>query len=180
MARIVLGVGGSIAAYKAADLCSKCVQAGHEVEVVMTAMALRFLRPLTFAALTHRPVFTDATWGEGEHPAAHLTMTEAAQVLVVAPATADLIGKFANGIADDMLSTTYLGAPCPVLVAPAMNQRMWKHPRVRANVERLRADGVTIVEPGNGYLAEGDVGPGRMAEPAEIFAAIQKRIGSIG
>jgi phosphopantothenoylcysteine decarboxylase/phosphopantothenate--cysteine ligase len=177
MARLVLGVGGSIAAYKAVDLCSKCVQAGHEVEVVLTRMAERFLRPLSFSALTHRPVLTDATWGEGEHPAAHLTATENAQLLVVAPATADLIGKFANGIADDMLSTTYLGAPCPVLVAPAMNQRMWRHPRVRANVERLRADGVTIVEPGSGYLAEGDVGPGRLAEPAEILAAITKALG---
>ena len=177
MARIVLGVGGSIAAYKAVDLCSKCVQAGHEVEVILTRMAERFLRPLSFAALTHRPVFTDATWGEGDRPAAHLAVTEQAQLLVVAPATADLIGKFANGIADDILSSTYLGTACPVLVAPAMNQRMWKHPRVRANVERLRADGVTIVEPGTGYLAEGDVGPGRLAEPAEILAAIGKRLG---
>lgn len=177
MARIVLGVGGSIAAYKAADLCSKCVQAGHEVEVILTAMAERFVRPLTFAALTHRPVFTNATWGEGDRPAAHLAATESAQLLVVAPATADLIGKFANGIADDVLSSTYLGAPCPVLVAPAMNQRMWRHPRVRANVERLRADGVKVVEPGSGYLAEGDVGPGRMAEPADLLAAISRALG---
>lgn len=177
MARIVLGIGGSIAAYKAVDLCSKCVQAGHEVEVILTEMAERFIRPLSFAALTHRPIFTDRTWGEGDRPAAHLTVTENAQLLVVAPATADLIGKFANGIADDVLSSTYLGAPCPVLVAPAMNQRMWKHPRVRANVERLKADGVKIVEPGNGYLAEGDVGPGRLAEPAEILEAIRKALG---
>jgi phosphopantothenoylcysteine decarboxylase/phosphopantothenate--cysteine ligase len=180
MARIVLGVGGSIAAYKAVDLCSKCVQAGHEVEVILTEMAERFIRPLSFAALTHRPVFTDATWGEGERPAAHLSVTERAQLLVIAPATADLIGKFANGIADTILTSTYIGTSCPVLVAPAMNQRMWKHPRVRANVERLRADGVTIVEPGTGFLAEGDVGPGRLAEPAEILAAILARLSKAG
>ena len=177
MARIVLGVGGSIAAYKAVDLCSKCVQAGHEVDVIMTEMAMRFVRPLSFSALTHRPVFTDHNWLEGTGPAHHLTLTEEAQLLVVAPATADLIGKFANGIADTILTSTYIGTACPVLVAPAMNQRMWKHPRVRANVEQLRTDGVTIVEPGTGYLAEGDVGPGRLAEPAEILAAIRARLG---
>jgi phosphopantothenoylcysteine decarboxylase / phosphopantothenate---cysteine ligase len=176
MARLVLGVGGSIAAYKAVDLCSKCVQAGHEVDVLMTEMAMRFVRPLSFSSLTHRPVFTDHNWFEGSGPAHHLTVTENAQLFVVAPATADLIGKFANGIADTLLTTTYIGAPCPVLVAPAMNQRMWKHPRVRANVERLKADGVTIVEPGTGFLAEGDVGPGRLAEPAELVAAIAKAL----
>ncbi len=177
MVRIVLGVGGSIAAYKAVDLCSKCVQAGFQVDVILTAMATRFIRALSFSALTHRPVFTDGNWTDGSGPAQHLAVTDSAQLLVVAPATADLIGKFANGIADDILSSTYLGAPCPVLVAPAMNQRMWKHPRVRANVERLRSDGVTLVEPGTGYLAEGDVGPGRLAEPAEILAAIRAKLG---
>jgi phosphopantothenoylcysteine decarboxylase/phosphopantothenate--cysteine ligase len=176
MARIVLGVGGSIAAYKAVDLASKCVQAGHQVDVVMTKMARRFVRPLSFAAVTHREVHTDRTWGSGRFPAAHLTATEGADLLVVAPASADLIGKFANGIADDVLSTTYLGVTCPVLVAPAMNQRMWRHPRVVANLERLRADGVSVAEPGVGRLAEGDVGPGRMAEPAEILALVGERV----
>ena len=176
MARVVLGLGGSIAAYKAADLCSKCVQAGHVVDVVMTRMACRLVRPLSFAALTHRPVLTDDTWGEGERPAAHLAATEEADILVVAPATADLIGKFANGIADEIVSTTYLGASCPVLVAPAMNHRMWRHPRVVANVERLRQDGVGIVGPATGWLAEGETGTGRMSEPAEILAAIAARL----
>src|SRR5262245_20501199 len=106
MARIVLGVSGSIAAYKAADLASKCVQKGHDVEVVMSRMATRFVGPLSFSALTHHRVHLDETWGEGEKPAAHLMTTEAADVLVFAPATADVIGKFANGIADDILSTT--------------------------------------------------------------------------
>lgn len=176
MARLVLGVSGSVAAWKAVDLCSKCVQAGHVVDVVLTRMAGRFVRPLSFSALTHRPVFTDGTWGEGDRPAAHLAMTEEADLLVVAPATADAIGKMANGIADEILSTTYLGASCPVLVAPAMNQRMWRHPRVRANVERLAADGVEVVGPGTGWLAEGDTGPGRMAEPAQVLEAIERRL----
>ncbi|HVG93573.1 MAG TPA: flavoprotein [Planctomycetota bacterium] len=176
MARLVLGVSGSIAAYKAVDLCSKCVQAGHTVDVVMTRMADRFVRPLSFSALTQRAVFTDETWGDGDRPAAHLAMTEGADLLVVAPATADAIGKMANGIADEILSTTYLGASCPVLVAPAMNQRMWRHPRVVANVERIVKDGVEIVEPGTGWLAEGDTGPGRMAEPAQVLEAIARRL----
>ena len=174
-ARIVLGVGGSIAAYKAVDLCSKCVQAGHHVDVVMTRMARRFVRPMSFSALTHRPVHTDSSWGKGSSPAAHLEATEKAEFLVVAPCTADLLGKFANGIADEILSTTYLGASCPVVVAPAMNQRMWRHPRVAANVERVKQDGVHVLEPGTGFLAEGDVGPGRMAEPAEILAFLAAR-----
>lgn len=172
MARLLLGVGGSIAAYKAADLASTLVQQGHQVDVVMTRMALRFLRPMTFSALTHRPVLTDEGWGEGDRPAAHLVATEGAQLFVVAPATADLLGKFAHGIADEIVSTTYLGAGCPVLVAPAMNPRMWRHPRVVGNVERLRGDGVTIVGPATGRVAEGDVGPGRMVEPDEIATAI--------
>jgi phosphopantothenoylcysteine synthetase/decarboxylase len=171
-ARIVVAVGGSIAAYKAADLVSKLVQAGHHVDVVLTRMAQRFVGPLTFSALSHHRVQTDEGWGEGDRPAAHLETTEKADLLVVAPATADLIGKFAHGLADEIVSTTYLGCTCPVLVAPAMNQRMWRHPRVVANVETLRRDGVTIVGPASGYLAEGDQGPGRMVEPAELLAAV--------
>ena len=177
MARIVLGLGGSIAAYKAVDLCSKLVQAGHEVDVVMTRTACRFVGPLSFSALTHRAALLDATWGEGDQPAAHLRATEKADLFVVAPATADLIGKFANGIADEIVSTTYLGASCPVLVAPAMNRRMWKHPRVVHNVERIVADGVRLVGPGTGFLAERDEGPGRMAEPEEILEAIRATLG---
>src|SRR5688572_33476844 len=109
MALLVVAVGGSVAAYKAVDLVSQCVQAGHHVDVVMTRMACRFVGPLSFAALTHRPVLLDETWGEGDQPAAHLHATETADLLVVAPATADLIGKFAHGIADEIVSSTYLG-----------------------------------------------------------------------
>ncbi len=173
MARIVLAVGGSIAAYKAVDLASKCVQRGHEVHVVLTRNAARFVRPLSFSALTHRPVLTDRTWWTGSGPAAHLAATEGAEALVVAPCTADLIGKFANGIADEIVSTTYLGAKCPTWIAPAMNARMWTHARVVANLERLKSDGVRVVPPGTGFLAEGPEGPGRMAEPADILTAVE-------
>jgi phosphopantothenoylcysteine synthetase/decarboxylase len=174
--RIVVCVGGSIAAYKACDLVSKLVQAGHRVEVVMTAAAERFVRPLSFAALTHRPVFTGADWfdGAGRGPADHLQVTEAADLVVVAPCTANLIGKFANGIADEIVSTTLLGAGCPVLLAPAMHHRMWASKRVVANMATLAADGVHCVGPEAGYLAEGDVGPGRMSEPAGIVAAVDR------
>jgi len=177
-ARIVVAVGGSIAAWKACDLVSKLVQAHHTVDVVMSAAAERFVRPLAFSALTHRPVLTETSWFEAEGAAAHLRISEAADLLVVAPCTANLVGKFAHGIADEIVATTYLGATCPVLVAPAMNQRMWAARRVQANVAILREDGVELVGPGAGYLAEGDAGPGRMSEPAEILRAVEARLGA--
>lgn len=175
-ARIVVCVGGSIAAYKACDLVSKLVQRGHEVEVVMTASAQRFVRPLSFAALTHRGVFTDEAWwadAAGRSPADHLHATQGADVLVVAPCTANLLGKFAHGIADDLVTTTYLGAACPVLLAPAMNARMWAHPRVQANVALLVADGARLEGPAVGYLAEAEEGPGRMVEPALLLPVVE-------
>jgi phosphopantothenoylcysteine decarboxylase/phosphopantothenate--cysteine ligase len=180
--RLVVCVGGSIAAYKACDLVSKLVQDGAHVEVVMTRAAERFVRPLSFAALTHRAVFTNDAWFEGtggaRSPADHLEATERADLLVVAPCTANLIGKFAHGIADEIASTTFLGAACPALIAPAMNHRMWANARVQANVATLKADGVHVVGPDEGYLAEGEAGPGRMAEPAAIQAEIQRLLAS--
>lgn len=173
MARIVVCVGGSVAAYKACDLVSKLVQAGHHVDVVLTRMALRFVRPLSFSALTHRRVHTDRGWGEGTSPAEHLTVTRDADLLVVAPCTANLLGRFAHGLADEIVSSTVLGAGCPVLLAPAMNERMWKNPRVQANVALLSGDGLSFVGPETGYLAEAEQGLGRMAEPAAIVTAIQ-------
>ena len=175
--RIALLVGGSIAAYKAVDLTSKLVQAGHQVDVVMTREATRFIQPLSFGALTHRRVYTDEIWGDDERPAAHLESTAEAQVIIVAPCTANLIGKFAHGIADEIVSTTWIGADAPCLVAPAMNARMWRHPRVQANVEILKTDGVTFVGPETGYLAEGEEGPGRMTEPDGIIAAMGRLLG---
>lgn len=173
--RIVVGVGGSIAAWKTCDLVSQLVQAGHPVEVVMTAAARRFVRPLAFAALTHRPVLTDEDWFDGRTrgPAEHLRVGGEADLLVIAPCTANLLGKFAHGIADEIVSCTFLGAVCPVLVAPAMHHRMWASPRVQANLEILRGDGVTLVGPVRGHLAEGDEGLGRMSEPAQILAAVE-------
>ena len=176
MARIVLGVGGSIAAWKACDLASKLVQAGHTVDVVMTSEAQWFVQPLAFSALTHRHVFTDETWRSAESPAAHLEATREADLMVIAPCTANLIGKMANGIADEIVSATYLGATCPVLIAPAMNWRMWQHARVKANVATVAKDGVTVIGPEEGYLAEAEEGMGRMSEPEGILAVIERSL----
>jgi phosphopantothenoylcysteine decarboxylase/phosphopantothenate--cysteine ligase len=170
---VVLGVTGSIAAYKAADLCSKLVQAGHEVTVVMTRAATKLVGPLTFSALTGRPVAVDP-WDkpEGVH-VEHVRLADTAEAFVVAPATGNFIGKAACGIADDMLTSTLLAVTCPVLVAPAMNVRMWNHPVVQRNVRTLRELGYEIVEPEAGFLACGDVGPGRLADPAHILARVE-------
>jgi phosphopantothenoylcysteine decarboxylase/phosphopantothenate--cysteine ligase len=176
--QVLICVGGSIAAYKACDLVSKLVQAGHGVDVVMTEAAQHFVRPLSFAALTHRPVFTDGAWFEGSGgartPADHLHATENADLVVVAPCTANLIAKFAHGLADDIVSTTLLGAHGPRLLAPAMNFRMWENKRVRANMHTLREDGFHVVGPETGYLAEAETGIGRMSEPARILEAIER------
>ncbi len=172
---VVVCVGGSIAAYKACDLVSRLVQDGYEVEVVMTEAAEQFVRPLSFSALTHKPVFTQAGWFRGDggrSPADHLEATEAADLVVVAPCTANLIGKFAAGIADEIVSTTLLGAACPILIAPAMNPRMWANRRVQANVAVLKEDGVHVLGPDEGHIAEGPEGTGRMVEPEGIAAEI--------
>lgn len=178
MTRVVVAVGGSIAAFKACDLVSQLVQARVEVDVLLSREALHFVRPLSFAALTHRAVFTDERlWDDrlaDGGPAAHLRITEKADLFVVAPATANLLGKFAHGLADEIVSTTFLGSACPVLVAPAMNHRMWASPRVQANVAALKADGVEFVGPVKGWLAEGEHGMGRLEEPEGIRAAIQR------
>jgi phosphopantothenoylcysteine synthetase/decarboxylase len=174
VANLVVCVGGSVAAYKACDLVSKAVQAGHRVDVVLTRMALRFLRPLSFSALTQRRAHTDRGWGEGTNPAEHLAVTRDADLVIVAPCTANLLGRFAHGLADEIVSTTVLGAGCPVLLAPAMNVRMWENPRVEANVATLKGDGLHFVGPEAGWLAEGEQGQGRMAEPDAILAAAHR------
>lgn len=166
--RVLLGICGSIAAYKGADLCSKLVQAGLDVQVVMTDAAQKLVGPLTFAALTGHPVATDPYTNADKVHVEHIRLADHADILVVAPATANFIGKAANGIADDVLTSAYLAVTCPVLVAPAMNVRMWNHPAVARNLATLRGDGVGIVEPGEGFLACRDTGRGRLAEPQEI------------
>ncbi len=175
--RVALGVGGGIAAYKAAELARALMERGCSVQVIMTRAAEEFVRPLTLAALTGQKVITNlfATGGAEDTLSSaieHIRVAQDSQVLVVAPATADLIAKFANGLADDFLSTTYLAFTGPVVLAPAMNTNMWNHPATQTNVRTLRERGHVIVEPGSGPLACGMVGPGRLPEPEVIAAAV--------
>ena len=166
---LLVGITGGIAAYKTAALVSKLVQAGAGVSVVMTRSATKLVGPKTFEALTGRPVRT-RTFGPGAHP--HIELAEAAELLCVAPATANLLAKAAVGLADDLLSTLLLSFDGPVVMAPAMNARMWERPAVTRNVEQLRDDGVVLIDPDEGYLSCGARGPGRMASPEKIFQVI--------
>jgi phosphopantothenoylcysteine decarboxylase/phosphopantothenate--cysteine ligase len=174
---VALGVGGGIAAYKAAELARALMERGFTVDVIMTRGAEEFIRPLTFAALTGRKVHThlfSAASAEDTLSSAidHIRLSQENQMLVVAPATADLLAKFANGLADDLLTTTYLAFTGTVVLAPAMNTNMWNHPATKSNVQALRGRGHVLVEPGEGLLACGTIGPGRLAEPAEIADAV--------
>ena len=174
--QVVLGVGGGIAAYKAAELVRSLAERDVAVQVVMTRAGQEFVRPLTFAALTARKVITDLFAQSGEDTLAsaveHIRVAQENQALVVAPATADLLAKFAHGLADDFLTTLYLAFTGPVVLAPAMNTNMWNHPATRANLESLRARGHVIVDPEEGFLACGMIGPGRLADPARIAEAV--------
>lgn len=172
--KVLLGVGGGIAAYKAAELARLLMQDGHEVQVIMTAAAEEFVRPLTFAALTGRKVLTNLFAIEAAIE--HISVAQEHDLLVVAPATADLMAKFAHGLADDFLSTLYLAFTGKVVIAPAMNVNMWGHPATQANIESLRRRGHRIVDPGAGYLACGMTGPGRLAEPETIAAAVGEEL----
>lgn len=169
--RVALGITGGIAAYKAAEVLRGLQRAGCQVRVAMTERACEFITPLTFRALSGSHVIVDDYAPDNPDPIAHITFSQTIDLLVVAPATADIIAKFANGIADDFLSTTYLASNAPVLIAPAMNTTMWNHPATVRNLERLRADGVHIVEPDTGEMACGTVGPGRLSEPERIVSA---------
>jgi len=168
--KILLGIGGGIAAYKAAELARLLMQQGHQVQAVMTRAAQEFVRPLTFAALTGRKTLTDLF--AIESAIEHISVAQESELLVIAPATADLMAKLAHGLADDFLSTLYLAFTGPVVIAPAMNVKMWQHPATQANLQILRQRGHRIVEPGSGYLACGMTGPGRLADPEAIAAAI--------
>ena len=177
---VLLGVTGGIAAYKAADLASKLVQKGHGVRVVMTRAAREFITPLTFESITGETVVHDLWQPPPDHRPIHITTAAWADILVVAPATANFIGKAANGIADDVLTSSYLAMAGPVIVAPAMNDRMWNHAAVRENVGRLESRGVRIVPPGEGWLADGYKGVGRLADIPDILAAIEAAPGTPG
>jgi len=168
---VVVGVGGGIAAYKVGYVVSRLVQRGCGVTVTMTEAGTRFVTPLTFQALTQRQVFT-GLWASPDHyEFQHLSLSEAGDLLLIAPATADLLGKFAAGIADDLVTTLMIGRDCPALLAPAMNTRMWANPIVQRNVATLRELGYAFVEPEEGWLACRTVGCGRMAEPETIIQA---------
>jgi phosphopantothenoylcysteine decarboxylase/phosphopantothenate--cysteine ligase len=182
--RIVLGVSGGISAYKAAEIARALIRNGHEVQAVLTRAAEEFIRPLTFASLTGRKVITDLfASSDSADPEAtysssieHIGVAQEHDLLLVAPATANVLGKFAQGLADDFLSTMYLAFRGPVVLAPAMNNNMWEHEAVRANVEILRRRGHTIVDPDDGFLACGTVGPGRLAEIDRIVETVDRAL----
>jgi phosphopantothenoylcysteine decarboxylase/phosphopantothenate--cysteine ligase len=185
--KITVGVCGGIAAYKSVELVRLLQDAGYDPHVVMTKAAEEFVRPLTFSAISGHKVIT-TLWGEdagaeakvdaGEQESSieHIYQAQTTKLLIVAPATADMLAKFAHGLADDFLSTMFLATTAPVVVAPAMNVNMWEHPATRANLETLRARGVKVIEPGSGYLACGMVGGGRLAEPAAIVAEVAEML----
>ncbi len=172
---LVVGVGGGVAAYKTAALVSSLVQQGAGVTVVLTAAAGRFVQPATFAALTGRPVCQDL-FDPRYSLGAHIELARAADLICIAPATADLLGKAALGLADDLLSTLLLAFAGPVLMAPAMNAEMWRKPAVQRNVTQLQSDGVRMIGPDEGWLSCRDQGPGRMSSPEDILAAIAETL----
>jgi phosphopantothenoylcysteine decarboxylase / phosphopantothenate---cysteine ligase len=183
--KIALGVTGGIAAYKAAEIVRLLQDRGIRVQVIMTSAAQEFVRPLTFAALSGEKVIT-GMFSPGDEQAPnidsaieHIAVAQAIDALLVAPATADILARFAQGIASDFLTTLYLATTAPVVVAPAMNVNMWNHPATQANLETLRKRGVKIVEPGSGYLACGMVGSGRLAENEAIVAAVLEALGAL-
>ena len=177
---VVLGVTGSIACYKTLDLASKLVQAGALVDVIMSYGATRFLSPLAFRSLTHRPVVTDTFDPTSELSVEHVALAQRAAIVVVAPATAHLIAKVAAGLADDPLTTTILATAALVLVAPAMDGHMYDNPATQENLSRIRDRGVTVVGPARGRLASGQVGTGRLVEPSELMGHISAVLGRKG
>ena len=174
---IALGVCGGIAAYKAVEVLRGLQKAGCTVRVAMTKRACEFVQPLTFRALSGSHVIVDDYAPDNPDPIAHITFSQTVDLLIVAPATANIIAKFANGVADDFLSSTYLACTAPVLIAPAMNTTMWEHPATQRNLQQLRADGVHFVEPDAGEMACGTIGPGRLSEPERIVAAALEILG---
>src|SRR4051812_13226283 len=178
--RILLIVGGGIAAYKACELIRLIRKAGGSVRCVLTAGGAQFITPMTLAALSEQPVHASLWDLKDEAEMGHIQLSREADLVVVCPATADLLAKMAAGIADDLATTLLLAPDKKVLAAPAMNVRMWRHEATRRNVARLRADGAMIIEPGEGEMACGEYGPGRLPEPDTILAAIEAALGTPG
>jgi len=181
--KVALGVCGGIAAYKAAEICRLLQERGLRVQVIMTRAAQEFVRPLTFAALSGEKVITDLFAAGSETPnidsaVEHIAVAQSIDALVVAPATADAIGKFANGLADDFLSTLFLATTAPVVIAPAMNVNMWENAATQQNISRLRTRGIRIVDPDAGYLACGMTGPGRLASNEAVVAGVMEALGA--
>ncbi|HAH45662.1 flavoprotein [Gimesia sp.] len=174
---ILVGVSGGIAAYKTADLTSKLVQQGAAVSVVMTQAAQKFIGATTFEALTGRPVYQDGFSPREHFQGEHIGLVRRAELFVIAPATANVMAQMAHGFAEDLLSTLTLTCTAPILLAPAMNADMWAKASVQRNLKQLQADGIQIVEPGEGWLSCGVIGKGRMAEPAEILTRINELLG---
>jgi len=172
--KVALGVTGCIAAYKACDLASRLTQTGAVVRVIMTEAARRFVSPLSFSALSRQPVYSELFTSPPRHDPAHVSLAEWADIFVIAPATANIIGKIACGIADDLLSCCVLAAKRPLLVAPAMNANMYQNRVVQENIEKLKRLGVHFVGPDEGYLACGAKGPGRLASVKDIIAAMER------
>src|SRR5687767_3564378 len=177
MSRILLIVGGGIAAYKAAELIRLLRKQGHMVTPVLTEGGSHFVTPMSLAALAESPVYTSLWDLKDEAEMGHIQLSRAADLVLVAPATADLLARTAAGIANDLATTLLLATDKPVVVAPAMNVRMWQHAATQRNVEQLKADGVTVLEPDEGPMACGEYGPGRLPEPAEIYERIKSMLG---
>src|SRR5262245_29338223 len=177
---IALGVTGGIGAYKAVEVARGLQKRGHDVVAVMTRSAREFVGPLTFEAITQRRVITDQFEAGANADIEHIALASTIDLLLIAPATANIIGKMANGIADDFLSTLYTATRAPVLIAPAMNTNMFEHAAVRRNMEVLAGHGVRFVDPGEGYLACGWIGKGRLAEPEGIVAAAEEMLRPAG
>jgi phosphopantothenoylcysteine decarboxylase / phosphopantothenate---cysteine ligase len=178
MSRILLIVGGGIAAYKAAELIRLLRKEGHSVTPVLTEGGSHFVTPMSLAALAESPVYTSLWDLKDEAEMGHIQLSRAADLVLVAPATSDLLAKMAAGIADSLATTLLLATDKPVVVAPAMNVRMWQHAATQRNIDRLKADGITVLEPEEGPMACGEYGPGRLPEPSEIFARIQPMLGA--
>lgn len=179
-ARVIVGVTGGIAAYKTATLVSRLVQAGAEVSVLMTPAATRFITPLTFQALSGRPVYTSAWEHVESHDPQHIALARSAHAVIVAPCSMDALARLALGLADDVVTLVLSAvdrARTPVILAPSMNEVMWNQPATRRNLERLRADGYRLAEPGAGWQACRSVGPGRMQEPEDLLELVRQSVG---
>jgi phosphopantothenoylcysteine decarboxylase/phosphopantothenate--cysteine ligase len=170
--RFLLGVSGGVAAFKAAELTRLFIKAGHEVQVVMTKAATQFVTPVTFQALSQQPVYTDMWDSRIDNNMAHIDLSRASDAIIIAPATANIIAKIANGIADDLLSTLCAARRCPLIIVPAMNREMWANPANLRNIDFLQQHGVVVLGPDSGEQACGEVGEGRMLEPAAIFSGV--------